>query len=39
MKQDYESKQQKDHNTRRATLLEIAAIYGLLIVALVWNWW
>lgn len=29
----------KDHNFRRATLLEIFIIYGLFFGLAIWNWW
>jgi hypothetical protein len=28
-----------DHNARRATLIDLAIIYGIFISLAVWNWW
>lgn len=29
----------KDHNTKRATAIEILIIYGVFIGLALWNWW
>ncbi|CAN7739796.1 hypothetical protein [Duganella sp. LjRoot269] len=37
--EDLQATVAKDHNTRRAVLIDIAVIYGALVTAMIWNWW